>query len=137
MIIYINQKKKKYRGYYYYILQLEQGKYYVGLTHNVDKRLKRHKEGTGAEWTKLYKPIKILTCKETGSYSYREAGQVEDQMTIKFMKRYGRENVRGGKYCAVDQEVLDQLMGKELCEKIDRIHKKLNDPNKKKRKLKK
>lgn len=129
MIIDTN-RKKVYRGFYYYVLKLEQGKYYVGLTHNVSKRLKMHKDGTGAEWTKLYEPIKLLTCKETGSYTYREAGQVEDQKTLELMGKYGRENVRGGRYCAVDQEVLDQLMGKELCKKIDGIYKKNSSKNK-------
>ena len=43
-----------------YILQLEQGKYYVGKASDVLKRYKDHQNGTGAAWTSLYKPISII-----------------------------------------------------------------------------
>lgn len=35
------------------------------------------------------------------------------------MKKYGRENVRGGIYTAVDQDVLDSLLGENLYKEID------------------
>ena len=46
-----NYYHKKIYYFRLYVLELEQGKYYVGLSHNVDKRFKMHKDGEGAEFT--------------------------------------------------------------------------------------
>lgn len=43
-----------------YILQLEQGKYYVGKTTNYAFRFERHFSSGGSAWTKKYKPIKRI-----------------------------------------------------------------------------
>ena len=43
-----------------YTLQLEKGKYYVGKTNNPQFRLESHFNSNGSEWTKLYKPLKVL-----------------------------------------------------------------------------
>ena len=88
-------------------MELEQGKYYVGLSRNVDKRFKMHKDGEGAEFTKIYKPIRVIKNINTYATTYTIAGQYEDNETIKLMKIFGRENVRGGRYCAVSQAVVD------------------------------
>lgn len=78
-----------------YVLQLEQNKYYVGRTNDIDKRLVEHAAGKGAEWTVLYKVVKVVEiikdCKP----------QDEDAMTITYMKKYGIENVRGGTFCSI------------------------------------
>lgn len=42
---------------YIYILELENGNYYVGKTDGLEKRLEQHFSGQGSEWTKLHKPI--------------------------------------------------------------------------------
>jgi predicted GIY-YIG superfamily endonuclease len=44
-----------------YLLECEKGKYYVGKTKAIRKRVIDHFIGKGSEWTKLYKPIKILS----------------------------------------------------------------------------
>lgn len=75
-----------------YILELEQQKYYVGFTHNIKKRYEKHCQGKGAEWTKKYKPIKILYCKKGDKSG-------EEKTTLDTMNKYGYENVRGGSYC--------------------------------------
>lgn len=114
-----NYYHKKINYFRLYVLELEQGKYYVGLSHNVEKRFKMHKDGEGAEFTKLYKPVRIVKNVTTYATTYTVAGQYEDNETIKLMKIYGRENVRGGRYCAVSQSVIDDLLGEELCRSID------------------
>lgn len=38
------------------------------------------------------------------------------------MKRYGKENVRGGIYCAVDQNIVDAQLGFKLCKEIDKAY---------------
>ncbi len=78
-----------------YILQLEEGKYYVGKTDNLSHRYEQHKNGRGSEWTKLYKPIEIL---ETRPIKSRDD---ETNTTKELMRKYGVENVRGGAYCQV------------------------------------
>ena len=114
-----NYYHKKINYFRLYVLELEQGKYYVGLSHNVDKRFKMHKDGEGAEFTKIYKPIRVIKNINTYATTYTIAGQYEDNETIRLMKVFGRENVRGGRYCAVSQAVVDDLLGEEVCKSID------------------
>ena len=67
-----------------YVLRLEQDKYYVGKTINVCKRYQLHKNGLGSEWTKLYKPIKIVKV-------YHDLSPFdEDKITKEYMSRYQR-----------------------------------------------
>ena len=43
-----------------YILQLENKKYYIGKTLNPEFRLEQHFNSSGSQWTKKYKPKKVL-----------------------------------------------------------------------------
>jgi hypothetical protein len=83
---------------YIYILQLEQGKYYVGKTINPSFRLDSHFNQNGSSWTKLYKPIKMVELiPNCDDYD-------EDKYTRKFMDKYGIDNVRGGSFVSVELE---------------------------------
>lgn len=76
-----------------YVLKLENDKYYVGVSSDVDRRFKDHQSGTGSSWTSLHKPIKIIEVVE-------KRGQFdEDNKTKEYMIQYGIDNVRGGTYC--------------------------------------
>src|SRR3989338_5834462 len=77
-----------------YILELTQNKYYVGKTSNTIKRILEHFNNNGSEWTKKYKPIKVLE-KHNGD------GYNEKKYTLKTMNEYGIDNVRGGPYCKI------------------------------------
>jgi len=46
--------------YYFYILECEDGSLYSGITTDVERRLKEHKEGKGAHYTRSHKPKKIV-----------------------------------------------------------------------------
>ena len=120
---YINtfQKKQKRNIPYFhlYVLALEAGKYYVGISRNVKKRFDAHQRGEGAEWTKLYKPLKVIQDIQMAYCSYSKVKPYEDGKTIELMKQYGRDNVRGGIYCAVDQDIVDSFLGESLCREID------------------
>lgn len=105
-----------------YVLKLQEGKYYVGTTHNVEKRYQMHKTGKGAEWTKIYPPVKILSIKQYNFCDPKKALLEEDGMTIQMMKKYGRNNVRGGRFVAVEQEKIDELLGYDRCKIIDQYH---------------
>jgi len=83
---------------YLYTLQLQSGKYYVGKSDDPDTRYLAHKNGNGAAWTKIHKPVKIIEIREL-------KGEHDETNTTKdLMKKYGVDNVRGGAYT---QSVLD------------------------------
>jgi cellular nucleic acid-binding protein len=78
-----------------YAIQLEEGKYYIGKTNNPQFRLESHFNSNGSEWTKLYKPIKVLEVKSNcDDYD-------EDKITIQYMDKYGINNVRGGSFVSM------------------------------------
>jgi GIY-YIG catalytic domain len=74
-----------------YILLLEEDKYYVGMTHDLDKRFNQHVNGTGSAYTKKYKPISI-------DHSFVGDVYDEDKYVKIYMEKYGIDNVRGGSY---------------------------------------
>lgn len=78
-----------------YVLELEEGKYYVGKTLYPEFRLDQHFNSTGAEWTKKYKPLQILQIiPDCDDFD-------EDKYTLKCMEQYGINNVRGGSFCEI------------------------------------
>lgn len=88
-----------------YILQLEQGKYYIGKTNNPQIRLDSHFQSNGSEWTKKYKPINVLEIiPNCDDYD-------EDKYTIMYMDKYGINNVRGGSFTSIK---LDESTHKHL-----------------------
>lgn len=81
---------------YIYVLQLAKGKYYVGKTNNPEFRLENHFGANGSEWTKLYKPIKLLELvPNCDDYD-------EDKYTRIYMDKYGMDNVRGGSFVTIN-----------------------------------
>jgi len=75
-----------------YVLRLRGGKYYVGKTDNVEKRFQQHMNGSGASWTRKYKPIAIERVINNASVFE------EDKVTKEYMAKHGLDNVRGGTY---------------------------------------
>ena len=88
-----------------YILELEEGKYYVGKTNNPYFRLESHFNSNGSEWTKKYKPIRVLKLNPNcDDYD-------EDKITRKYMDKYGINNVRGGSFVSIklNKSTIDTL----------------------------
>jgi len=74
-----------------YVLKLESNKFYIGKTNNIKKRFTEHFNGINCSYTTIYKPLQVLE-----THKYYDFG--EDMLTLKYMKRYGINNVRGGSY---------------------------------------
>ena len=79
-----------------YVLALENGCYYVGMTHDLNRRLSQHFSGTGALWTRLHKPKSV----EKVIYPAIEE-DLENKITREYMNMYGEDKVKGGRYCSV------------------------------------
>jgi predicted GIY-YIG superfamily endonuclease len=77
---------------YVYVLKLERGKWYVGWTKDLLRRLKLHWGGEGAKWTMKYMPVEIAGI-VPGNLD------IENWITELMSKRYGAGNVRGGTRC--------------------------------------
>lgn len=78
-----------------YILLLEQNKYYIGKSTNLDFRIEQHFNSDGSSWTKKYKPIKVIkTIPNCDNFD-------EDKYTLKYMGKFGINNVRGGSFCEI------------------------------------
>lgn len=75
-----------------YILELVNGKYYVGKTINPDRRIEEHLNLNGSEWTKIYKPVRIIDIIEIIDEFD------EDKHTLATMRKHGIDNVRGGSF---------------------------------------
>jgi len=79
-----------------YVLKLEDGCYYVGITRNLNMRMAQHWSGVeGAKWTKLHKPISIV------EVIYPATRETENATTQRYMESYGKEFVRGGAWCKI------------------------------------
>lgn len=88
-----------------YCLQLENNKYYIGKTNNPKYRLDSHFCNNGGVWTKLNKPIQIIEIiPDCDDFD-------EDKYTIKYMSKYGINNVRGGTFSqpSLDKSTLTHL----------------------------
>tara|TARA_R100000655_G_scaffold108961_2_gene162154 strand:+ start:193 stop:534 length:342 start_codon:yes stop_codon:yes gene_type:complete len=88
-----------------YVLKLEHNKYYVGSTDHLNNRLFQHYNNEGSLWTKKYKPLRICGIR----IGNRE---LESQVVIDMMAKYGVENVRGGGYCKIDLNITPDLKNK-------------------------
>lgn len=95
-----------------YVLQCTDGKWYIGkTTRDLIDRVSEHFAGDGSEWTRLYKPIKLVKSKDM------KDDLEEDALVKAYMKKYGIQHVRGGSYSAIqlpDYKILaleDELNG--------------------------
>lgn len=80
---------------YIYVIKLENDKYYIGKTNNLNKRFQQHVNGYGSEWTKKYKPIEIIEIiQDCDDFD-------ENKYTKIYMNKYGIDNVRGGSYTSL------------------------------------
>ncbi len=86
-----SMKKSSKGRWLVYILKCRNNYLYTGITNDLEKRLKEHKEGRGSKFVRAWRPfelVKILSCSDS-----REASQLEYK--IKKMKRAKKLEVLG------------------------------------------
>jgi len=77
-----------------YVLELEDGCWYIGITMDLNRRYGQHLSGDGAKWTKLHKPLRIYDI-----YSEDAGLALENEVTLDYIRVYGADRVKGGSYC--------------------------------------
>ncbi len=50
--------------FYVYVLVCEDGSYYTGYTKDIDLRVKQHRIGVGARYTKMHRPKRLVYTEE-------------------------------------------------------------------------
>lgn len=103
-----NLKMKTLERNQIYVLELENNKYYVGLTSNIETRLKTHIKGRGAIFTKNNKPkrlVQTINCKDLltilnmlNREDIPSQYDCEEIVTISMISKYGLERVEGAQY---------------------------------------
>jgi len=85
-----------------YVLRLEgkihsgEDAWYVGVTENLERRLKQHFDGKGARWTEENPPKEcVLVVEEVDKYA-------ETELTLELMTLHGWKHVRGGPWTKVN-----------------------------------
>ena len=87
----------------------KKNKYYIGKSNYIFQRIINHINKKGAKWTQIHKFIEILDVYESNNILD------EHKTTIQYMKEYGIENVRGGKYIS---EELDKYQLRNIKQDI-------------------
>lgn len=94
-----------------YLLELEGGKFYVGQSYDPKGRFEAHLAGKGANWTRLFKPVRIREVRQIDS-KFPDAMLYENWMTLEAMERFGWENVRGGDFLALENVVVQEKLAR-------------------------
>lgn len=91
----------------FYILALQDGCFYVGISSNPSIRMKQHDLGKGAVWTSTHPPIGAVESRIREVKDMRDAEQIEDLITIEMMVKHGWRKVRGGHFCRIEESALE------------------------------
>jgi predicted GIY-YIG superfamily endonuclease len=85
-----------------YVLELVDGKWYVGVTTDMEKRMDSHVYKRKTRWIKIYRVVglheKVQIDRIIGEEYTKTVHRVEDKKTLEIMKKYGWDNVRGGRW---------------------------------------
>ena len=88
--------------YWLYLLKCEKKKYYVGISKNLAQR--RAEEWSQGErcpkWLKIYRPKRYIGVYRLRTKHKARAEKIETRFTKALWSIYGKNNVRGGRYCS-------------------------------------
>ena len=90
-----------------YVLECEQGHWYVGWSADIQTRIASHFLGAGAKWTQAHKPLHVHSVRSGDTH-------LETLTTIALMCQHGWERVRGGSYCHVEMTKPPACISKAL-----------------------
>ena len=83
-----------------YALELNNGKYYIGWTKCLEKRLELHRQGKSyVEWVKSHGFKRLIEYFPAGDLHYPESA-----LTYEYVRKYGVMNVRGAGWCKMDYD---------------------------------
>lgn len=77
------------KTFYTYLILTENNTYYCGYTDDMEKRYKKHLEGSGAKYTKANKPVKIAYLEKFKTKS--EA--MKEEYRIKHLSRQEKDKL--------------------------------------------
>jgi len=86
-----------------YILELAQGRVYVGKSCNVNRRVAQHVNGTGAAFTRAFAPTgnRLHRMGDVTQQRQGSGDAAERDETLRYMFLRGINMVRGWRYCTV------------------------------------
>ncbi|WP_398498826.1 GIY-YIG nuclease family protein [Variovorax sp.] len=87
-----------------YVLELEHGCYYVGQSIDPEKRIKAHFDGEGSAWTRAHRPVAVQSRRPAQSRNWKDAEEIENQLTLMMMRTHGWQRVRGGYWASVAED---------------------------------
>ncbi|MBB6154949.1 putative GIY-YIG superfamily endonuclease [Pseudomonas sp. JAI115] len=93
---------------YLYVLELENGKYYVGQAKDPDRRIRKHFNGSGSEWTRMHRPVRELSRQSLDDVDYRTGELAENELVLQLMRQHGYHNVRGGFFANTSSEHIEK-----------------------------
>jgi hypothetical protein len=70
-----------------YILELQENKFYIGLTDNLEATYEKHLQGVYDYWTYTFRPISIKCTMENSDVD------IFDQYIDEYIKIYGENNI--------------------------------------------
>jgi predicted GIY-YIG superfamily endonuclease len=83
-----------------YILELEDGRVYVGSSRDVPRRVSQHASGSGSAYTRVYRPTGVLLPRLGNVEGDGDAAERDE--TLRYMMLRGIPFVRGWKFARVD-----------------------------------
>ena len=96
-----------------YTLELEGGRFYVGYTDDVPRRIAESSLGRGSHWARTHPPVKVLEVVPGNK-------ELENATSIALMCRHGWRNVRGGMWCSVEMRSMPVPLARALAQKPTR-----------------
>ena len=80
---------KRKGSFFVYIVQCSRGTYYTGYTTDLDNRIKKHNDGTGAKYLRGRAPVKLVYARE---YRYFK-NAVKAEIEVKKLTRREKEDL--------------------------------------------
>jgi predicted GIY-YIG superfamily endonuclease len=96
----------------FYVIECEDGSYYIGHTDNIQRRWSEHKKGTAAEWTKAHKPVNIVHYEEFESRE--DAVEREKWLKTGYGRQWIKREIKAGRARQAGGTPLDE----EQCRRL-------------------